>query len=236
MAKLKERLAGRTGGRILDVATAGGWFIDKLKDALKDIDEIIGIDITDREFGEARERLKDDPVSFIVMDGANIEFADESFDTVAMAAGMHHLDDIPAVLSEMMRVLKPGGMFVLCEMYRDGQGDKQITDVMEHDWNAKIDRLLGIPHYPSLKKQKIIDYAKNLCLSRFEAQINRCDDCPRSKGETIEKEIAEMGEQLAKVKDLPQYDELKIERDAIVKRLRTVGVSCQQALEIVGIK
>jgi SAM-dependent methyltransferase len=236
MSKLKERLAGRTGGRILDVATAGGRFIDKLRDALKDIDEIIGIDITDQDFDEARERLKGDPVRFFVMDGANIEFADESFDTVAMAAGMHHLDDIPAVLSEMMRVLKPGGTFVLCEMYRDGQGEKQITDVMEHDWNAKIDRLLGIPHYPSLKKQEIIDYAKNLGLSWFEAQINRCDDCPRAKGETIEREIAEMGEQLAKVKDHPQHDELKIERDTIVKRLRTVGVSCQEALDIVGFK
>ena len=236
MAGLKEQLSGLTGGRILDVATAGGRFIDKLKDALKDIDEIIGIDITDREFGEARERLKDYPVSFVVMDGANIEFADESFDTVAMAAGMHHLDDIPAVLSEMMRVLKPGGTFVLCEMYRDDQSEKQKTDLMEHEWCAKIDRLLGMPHYSTLTRQEIIDYAKGLGLSRFEALTHLCDDCPRSKGETIEKEIAEMDEKLAEIKDHPQYDELRIERDAIADRLRTVGVYCQSSLEIVGIK
>jgi len=236
MTMLKKKLAGLSGGRILDVATSGGGFISKLKDAFKDIVEVIGIDINDQDFDEARERIKDEPVSFAVMDGANIGFADESFDTVAMAAGMHHLDDIPAVLSEMMRVLKPGGMFVLREMSRDIQNEKQMTDLLEHDWFAKIDRLLGKPHYPSLTKQEIVDYVKDLGLSRFETQEYLCDDCPRSNGETIVKEIAEMGEHLAKVKDHPQYDELNAERDTIVSRLRTVGVSCQASLDIVGVK
>jgi SAM-dependent methyltransferase len=236
MTMLKEKLAGLSGGRILDVATEGGWFINKLKDAFSDIDEVIGIDITDQDFDEARERLRGYPVSFVVMDGANLEFTDESFDTVAMAAGIHHLDDIPAVLSEMMRVLKPDGTFVLREMYRDGQNEKQMTDVLGSDWNAKIDRLLGIPHYPTLTRQVIVEYAKGLGLNRFETRTHLCDDCPRSKGETIEKEIAEMAEQLDRVKKLPQYDELKAERDAIVNRLRTVGVSCQAELDVVGVK
>ena len=233
---LKEKLAGLSGGRILDVATVAGGFIDKLKDAFKAIDEVIGIDITDEDFDEARKRLKGDPVSFVVMDGASLEFADESFDTVAMAAGMHHLDDIPAILSEMMRVLKPGGTFVLREMYRDHQNEKQMTDVLQHNWNARIDRLLGKPHYPSLTRQEIFDYAKGLGLSQFDTQKHLCEDCPRSSGETIEKEIAEMDEQLAEVKELPQYEELKAERDAIVNRLRTVGVSCQATLDVVGVK
>lgn len=236
MKMLKEKFAGSSGGRILDVATDGGWFINKLMDAFIDIDEIIGIDITDQDFDEARERFKGSPVSFVVMDGANIKFADESFDTVAMAAGMHHLDDIPAVLKEMLRVLKPSGTFILREMYRDGQNDKQMTDVMQHDWYAKIDRLLGEPHFPTLTRQKIVDYANSIGLSRYEIQKHLCDNCPRSKGETIEKEIAEMGEQLEKIKELSQYGQLKDERDAIINQLRTVGVSCQAALDIVGFK
>jgi SAM-dependent methyltransferase len=200
------------------------------------IDEIIGIDISDKDFEEARERLKDSPVSFVVMNGTNLEFADESFNTVAMAHGMHHLDDIPKILSEMMRVLKPGGAFVLREVYRDGQNEKQITDVLQHDWYAQTDRLLGKPHYPSLTKQEIIDFARNLGLSRFETGKHLCIDCPRSQGETIDKEISEMDEQLAMVRGLPQHDELKAEKDAIVKRLNTVGICCQSALEILGFK
>lgn len=236
MTMFTEGFAGLSGGRVLDVATEGGWFIDKLMDMFGGIDEIIGIDISGEEFEEARERHRNNPVSFVVMNATNLEFADESFSTVAMAHGMHHLDDIPRVLSEMMRVLKPGGTFVLREVYRDGQDDKQVTDVLQHDWYAQIDRLLGKPHYPSLTRQRILDYAKALALSRFETREHLCVDCPRSKGETTEEEIAEMDEKLARVRGFPQYDELKAEKDAIVKRFKTVGICCQSALEIVGIK
>jgi SAM-dependent methyltransferase len=232
----KERLTGHSGGKILDVATECGWFIDKLKDAFREIDEVIGIDITDQDFDKARERLKKDPVNFMIMNGANLEFADELFDTVAMAFGMHHLNDIPSVLSEMKRVLKPGGNFVLRENLRDVTDEKQKTDLLQHDWYARIDRLRGRPHYPSLTKQEIIEHVEGLGLRRYETDKYLCDDCPRSKGETIEKEIIEMDEHLAKVKGNPLYDELVKERDTIVKRLRTVGICCQAGLDIVGIK
>jgi len=43
----KEKLAELSGGRILDVATEGGLFIDRFKDTLEEYDDIIGIDITD---------------------------------------------------------------------------------------------------------------------------------------------------------------------------------------------
>ncbi|NIS17437.1 MAG: hypothetical protein GWN61_11420, partial [candidate division Zixibacteria bacterium] len=70
MVMIKEKLAKRSGGKILDVATEAGWFIDKLKDAFRDIDEVVGIDISDEDFEEALQRLKGVSVSFIVMDGA----------------------------------------------------------------------------------------------------------------------------------------------------------------------
>lgn len=232
----EEKLGGHSGGKILDVATEGGWFIDKLKKIFKDIDEAIGIDITDDGFDEARKRLQKDPVRFMIMNGANLEFADESFDTVAMNAGMHHLDNIPAVLSEMMRVLKTGGRFVLRENYRDVTDKKQLVDVMQHDWDAKIDRLLGEPHNPSLTKQEILEYVNMLGLRQLETQNYQCRDCPRSKGETIEKEILEMDEHLEKVKGHPQYDELKAERNTIVNRLRTIGICCQDSIDVIGIK
>ncbi|NIP55907.1 MAG: methyltransferase domain-containing protein, partial [candidate division Zixibacteria bacterium] len=102
------------------------------------------------------------------------------FDTVSMAFGMHHLDDITAVLSEMMRALKPGGMFVLRENYRDVEDKRQMTDVLQHDWYAKIDSLLGKPHYPSLTRKEIVEYVDAIGLSWYETQKHLCDDCPRS--------------------------------------------------------
>jgi SAM-dependent methyltransferase len=236
MSLFEERLTDLHGGRLLDVATGGGRFIEKLDRYFKDIDEVVGIDISDDHFAEISQRLKDHRVSLLVMDAANLEFADESFDTVAMAAGMHHMDDVAPALSEMMRVLRAGGTLVLREMFRDGLNEKQTTDLLQHDWQAKVGRLLGVSHYPSLTRQEIIDYVAGLGLTRFDTEIDACDDCPRSRGETVEKEITEMDERLAQVRNLLQYDELKTERDRIVSRLRTVGISCQPSLDIVGVK
>lgn len=117
-----EILSGRSGGGILDAAAGGGRFIDKFN---------------------ARKRFEGDAVRFIIMDTANLEYPDESFDTVTMAAGMHHVDDVQVVLLQMMRVLKPGGTIVLHEMYRNDQNENQMTDVLRHDWYAKSITYLG---------------------------------------------------------------------------------------------
>ena len=233
---LSDRLAEVSGGRILDVATECGWFISKLVDYFRDFEQVIGIDITDEDFDEAGERFKEEAVSFMVMDGAKLKFEAATFDTVSMAHGIHHLDDIQMVLAEMMRVLKPGGMLIVREGYRNVNDEKQITDVLQHDWYAEIDRLLGIPHFPTLKRQEIVEYIDKLKLIQLEMMIYQCDDCPRSRGETTEEEIIEMDEQLQKIKGLPQYSELKNRRDSIVDRIRSIGICCQPALDVVGYK
>jgi len=236
MSIIEDRLAGRIGGRVLDVATAGGWFVDTLKDALESFEEIIGIDITDKGFEDASERLKEHNVRFIKMDASKMSFDDGSFDTVAMSAGMHHLENVDSVLFEMFRVLKPGGMFILREMYRDVVDARHKTDVIEHDWYARTDRLLGKPHFPTLTRSELLAFADKLGLTQIETGEHTCDDCPRSRGEKTDEEIRDMDEQLAKLKDHTEYDSLKGERDLIVDRIRTVGVACQPALDVVGIR
>ena len=103
-------LSGKSAGDMLDVATDTGDFITTLTEIFKDYDKIIGTDISDSGFKEAREIFKNKPIEFIQMDGAALKFDDSSFDTVTVCAGLHHMDNIPAVLSEMYRVLKPGGV------------------------------------------------------------------------------------------------------------------------------
>ncbi|MCP4706470.1 MAG: class I SAM-dependent methyltransferase, partial [candidate division Zixibacteria bacterium] len=199
MSLLKKKLKKKSGGDILDIATDSGDFIKQLKDDFKDINKVIGIDITDKNFMEAREKFKDEPVEFIVMDGSELKFENSTFDTVSICAGLHHLDDISGTLSEMKRVLKPGGIFILREMFRDVTNEKRLTDVRQHDWYAKIDRLRGKKHNPTLTKQQIINLVKSLRLKNIEMSERTCDDCPRSIGETVEKEVAEMQEEHAKI-------------------------------------
>ena len=55
------------------------------------------------------------PVDFEVVDAQNIPYADASYDALTMAYGIRNMPDRPRALSEMFRVLKPGGHLVCLE-------------------------------------------------------------------------------------------------------------------------
>lgn len=55
------------------------------------------------------------PVDFEVVDAQNIPYADESYDAITMAYGIRNMPDRPKALSEMYRVLKPGGSLTCLE-------------------------------------------------------------------------------------------------------------------------
>ena len=137
--KIANRLGSIYGGRVLDVATAGGGFIDTLMKTLKDYDSFVGIDYcasasSKKQMESARRRFEGKPVRFLEMNAENLQFEDESFDTVCISHSLHHLDKMSRVLTEMKRVLKNGGNFILQECYCDGnQTEAQKADELEHE-------------------------------------------------------------------------------------------------------
>jgi demethylmenaquinone methyltransferase/2-methoxy-6-polyprenyl-1,4-benzoquinol methylase len=57
----------------------------------------------------------DVPIDFDVVDAQNIPYADESYDIITMAYGIRNMPDRARALSEMHRVLKPGGSLICLE-------------------------------------------------------------------------------------------------------------------------
>ncbi|MEE3851282.1 demethylmenaquinone methyltransferase [Gordonia sp. LSe1-13] len=51
----------------------------------------------------------------VAADALALPFADESFDAVTISFGLRNVHDAPKALSELRRVLKPGGRLVICE-------------------------------------------------------------------------------------------------------------------------
>jgi ubiquinone/menaquinone biosynthesis C-methylase UbiE len=127
------------GGSVLDVATHEGGFVRILMDHLKSYAEIVGIDIHEHAIETAQRTLGQPGVRFRVMDAERLDLQDDSFDTVAISASLHHLSHIQRVLDEMVRVLKPGGHFIAAEMHRDGQTEAELTSVYLHQWVAQVD-------------------------------------------------------------------------------------------------
>ena len=132
------------GGRVLDVATLQGGFAQVMRENLKSYAEIVGIDISEKAIEAATAANEADDVSFAVMDATDMDFDDESFDTVAMSASMHHMPDLEGALPEMHRVLRPGGRLIILEMQRDDPTEPELTSVLLHHWAAEIDEARGM--------------------------------------------------------------------------------------------
>jgi ubiquinone/menaquinone biosynthesis C-methylase UbiE len=236
MQFLDQKLGAKSGGKILDIATQDGEFIRKMIDAFSNYDTAIGIDISGEKFPEAEEDFKSDRVSFKVMDGGNLLFANDSFDTVSICAGLHHLSDINAVLDEMKRVLKTGGFFLIREQFCDNQTEKQMSDVLLHHWGAKIGRMIGKSHNSTFKKHEIIKLVKKLNLSDLEAQEFICRECDPEKDGKMDDELASIDEELSKIENHPGYDELKEEGEQLRQRIIKTGFACATHLDIIGRK
>ena len=173
-AKIAERLGVISAGRVLDVGTAKGGFIDTLMKTLKAYDSFIGIDYcpsdeSKKDMEAAKKQFEGKAVQFLQMNAESLELEADSFDTVCISHALHHLAGISKVMTEMKRVLRKGGNFILQEAYCDGeQTEAQKADELEHEWEARIDSLLGITHNKTLTRQEIRDIAHGLKLSEIE--------------------------------------------------------------------
>ncbi len=157
MTTPQQILGTISGGKVLDAATGSGGFIPFLIEGLHDFDEIIGIDTTDRGAPTFAAAFTDRPnIHFAQMDAAQLDWPDASFDTICISNSLHHLADVPRVLAELDRVLKPGGHFIISEMYRDGQTTEQQTHVELHHWWAAVDTAQGVTHRETYTREQLM--------------------------------------------------------------------------------
>ncbi|TFH10814.1 MAG: methyltransferase domain-containing protein [Candidatus Thorarchaeota archaeon] len=239
--EVREKFGTVSGGDILDVGTEEGDFIDTLMKTLLDYNSFTGIDIVEDELEKAREQLKDAPVNFKVMNAETMNFQDNKFDTVCISYSIHHLENIEDVLAEMYRVLKPGGHFIIQELYSDGeQTTAQQVDKAVHDLNAKIDTLFGIPHFEALTRQKLKDLVNNVGLDEVESFESswavKClfckdvRDCHNPKSaDNIDYVLKRIDDDLERVRGHPSFDELRKEAESLKERVRIDG-SAQASL------
>lgn len=100
---------------LLDVATGTA---DLAILASKKVPRVTGVDISEGMLGHGRTKVADRGLSERVVlqraDSAALPFPDGSFDAVTVAFGVRNFEQLELGISEMRRVLKPGGrLFVL---------------------------------------------------------------------------------------------------------------------------
>ena len=104
--------------RILDVAT-GTADVAIMASGILHPEKIIGIDISEGMLAIGKKKVEklglQANIELLNGDSETINFNDNSFDAVTVAFGVRNFENLEKGLSEIMRVLKPGGRLVVLE-------------------------------------------------------------------------------------------------------------------------
>ncbi|MCX7547980.1 bifunctional demethylmenaquinone methyltransferase/2-methoxy-6-polyprenyl-1,4-benzoquinol methylase UbiE [Xanthomarina sp. F1114] len=102
---------------ILDIATGTGDLAINLAETKAT--KIIGLDISQGmlEVGKQKVLKKNlqERIDMIVGDSENLPFEDNYFDAITVGFGIRNFETLEKGLAEILRVLKPGGVFVILE-------------------------------------------------------------------------------------------------------------------------
>jgi len=219
--------------RALDVASCGGNFIHFLLEGLKDYTEIIGVDNNERAAATFTESFKENPkVRFQAMDAQRLDFDDSSFDLVCISNSLHHLDPIP-VLHEMKRVLRPNGLLLISEMYRDEQAETQMTHVHLHHWWAAVDTVNGIMHRETYTRQELLDLTAGLGLNDLRTfDLSDLSEDPKSPD--LPTELEPVFERY--IQRAEGYPELQARGEELKARVKDIGFHSATTLVVMGRK
>jgi ubiquinone/menaquinone biosynthesis methyltransferase len=104
------------GGRAIDVCCGSGDIALRLADAVGPSGEVVGLDFAAAQLRVAAEKEAKhptgyalSPISWVQGDALDLPYPQDSFDGATIGYGLRNVADIPRALSELCRVLKPGG-------------------------------------------------------------------------------------------------------------------------------
>lgn len=127
---LVDLVAGWSPGLVLDIGVGVGYYAIPLVQTIPDV-RVIGLDVEPRMLAELGDRLAalGDEAGRIepMLSPADSQAPypiDAACVDVALAVNLaHELDDRPAFLAEIGRVLAPGGHLVICDWDPNGRDD-----------------------------------------------------------------------------------------------------------------
>jgi demethylmenaquinone methyltransferase/2-methoxy-6-polyprenyl-1,4-benzoquinol methylase len=115
--KVLKLVAAKNPSTILDIATGTGDLAIMM--AQTHAKKIVGIDISEGMLEVGRKKVGakhlSERIELTLADSENLPFADNSFDAITVGFGIRNFETLEKGLAEILRVLKPGGIFVILE-------------------------------------------------------------------------------------------------------------------------
>ena len=221
---------------ILEVGCGDGKFLRQLMASSPDATRIVGVDIVDPRTTLPQDLLAHPRCEWVTAYGHDLPFPDDSFDLVSIAHVLHHLqpDLQHPTLSEMLRVLKPGGEFMICEMFCDNLTDPQMSHVFYHHWIADIDRLCGVHHYETFLRSELMEIVESIGFSECEIEELNEEMNAEEEQQAIAKILLKIETELERVKENEEFERLKQEAQSIQVWILTHGLAKPTRLLVSG--
>ncbi len=140
-----EKLNVQPGEKVLEIGFGTGHCLVSLAQSVGPTGKVFGLDLSDRMLEVARDNLRKaglaERVELSCGDAAKLAFSSDSLDAVFMSFTLELFDtpEIPKVLDECKRVLRPGGRIMVVAVSKEGEGGI-IIDIYE--WSHR--------HFPNL--------------------------------------------------------------------------------------
>lgn len=115
--KVLKMVSDKNPEMILDIATGTGDLAILMTETKAK--KIIGLDISAGMLEVGRKKIShkklSDRIEMVLGDSENIPYEDNTFDAITVAFGVRNFETLEKGLAEILRVLKPNGIFVILE-------------------------------------------------------------------------------------------------------------------------
>ena len=175
------RMPVEAGDTVLDLGCGSGYAARALR-AADDAGRAYGLDGAPAMVHNARSYTDDPGVAYVLGDFGSLPFADDSVDHCFSMEALYYAADPNDVLSELRRVLRPGGTFYCAVNYFE-------ENIHSHDWQEFIEvdmTLWSYADYREAFREAGFHVAEQDTIPDRETEIPPASEFPTEDWETRE--------------------------------------------------